>query len=122
MTSLNQFGGLALELTITVDADQYRIEVPDEVVAEGEDFFARMDADMDRGWQMSREWVEQPGTRERCQIAADKILTALHTENEALSMMMAGYILSRLPGVTGVRIINDGDMATTEFDGAPGPV
>lgn len=111
-----------MELTITVDADQYQVEVPDDVVAEGEDFFARMDADMDKGWQMSREWVEQPGNLQRCQIAADKILTALHTENEALTMMMAGYILSRMPGVTGIRIVNDGDMSTTEFDGVSGAV
>lgn len=106
-----------MELLISVDADQYRIEVPDEVIAEGGEFFARMDADMDRGWQMSREWVEQPTALERCQIAADKILTALDTDNEALTMMMAGYILSRMPGVTGIRIINDGEMSTTEFDG-----
>jgi len=106
-----------MQLTITVDADQYQVEVPDQVVAEGEDFFARMDADMDQGWQMSREWVEQPSALQRCQIAADKILTALHTDNHNLTMMMAGYILSRLPGVTGVRIVNDGDMSSTEFDG-----
>lgn len=106
-----------MELMISVDADQYRIEVPEEVIAEGAEFFARMDADMDRGWQMSREWIEQPSTYERCQIAADKILTALDTDNEALTMMMAGYILTRMPGVTGIRIINDGEMSTTEFDG-----
>ena len=36
-----------------------------------------MDQDMDAGWQMSRDWVDNPSREQRCQIVADKLLTAL---------------------------------------------
>jgi hypothetical protein len=55
---------------------------------------------MDQGWQMSREWVDRPNQLQRCQIIADKLLSALEKENERLGMMMAGYICARLPKST----------------------
>ena len=37
-------------------ADQLlELNVPDQLLAQAEDFFARMDADMDQGWQVNRE-------------------------------------------------------------------
>jgi hypothetical protein len=74
-----------------------------------------MDRDMDRGWQMSREWVECLNLKQRCQIAADKMLNAIHSENETLMLLMAGYILSRLPDVTRINIDTNGEMMETEL-------
>jgi hypothetical protein len=74
-----------------------------------------MDADMDRGWQMSRDWIENPNQEQRCQIAADKILTAIETENEKLLMLMAAYILRTMPGVKSVNIDITGDMNETDI-------
>ncbi len=102
-------------LNIYVDDSAYAIEVPTDMMQEGEEFFARMDRDMDRGWQMSRTYVERPNTVQRCQIAADKILTALHTGNQKLALLMAGYVLSRVPGVQGVRIDTNGEIFNTEL-------
>ena len=73
--------------------------MPEAFVEQAQDFFARMDADMDQGWQVNREWVEQPDRLLRAQIAADKLLTALENEDHKLGRLMAGYIVSRVPEI-----------------------
>lgn len=100
-------------LNIVVEDRPIAITVADELLRNAEDFYAKMDRDMDQGWQMSRDWVEHPSLIERCQIAADKLHTALNTQNETLVMLMAGYILSRLPTARSVTINTDGEMQET---------
>jgi len=104
-----------MKLTVYIDEITKTLEFPDELLAEAEDFFQKMDNDMDQGWQMSRSWIDNPSQEQRCQIAADKMLGAISAENETLLMLMAGYIKSRLPGITGVRIDTAGDMTETEL-------
>jgi hypothetical protein len=108
-----------MQLNIYIDDASYTIDVPPVMLEEGEDFFTRMDHDMDQGWQMSRQFVENPDAVHRCQIAADKILTAMHTGNKKLTLLMAAYILRRYPGVQGVRIDTHGEMFNTELIMAP---
>lgn len=100
-------------LNIYIDNSAYQIDVAPEILEDGKDFFAKMDRDMDKGWQMSRKYVENPDTIQRCQIAADKILSALHSDNRKLVLLMAGYILTRLPGVQGVQIDTNGEIFNT---------
>ncbi len=102
-------------LNVYVGDSAFKLDVPKYILQEGEDFFAKMDGDMDSGWQMSRTYVENPDTLQRCQIAADRILTAMHTGNKKLALLMAGYILTRLPGVRGVRIDTQGEMFNTKL-------
>jgi hypothetical protein len=102
-------------LNVIVEEQTYPIRVPDEILAGAGDYFEKMDADMDRGWQMSRRWVDRPNDVQRCQIAADRILTAIETENERLAALMAAYILQRMPGIDGVDIDISGDMTATEL-------
>ncbi len=104
-----------MEFQVLVDEVTRRLSVAPDVLAEGGEFFARMDHDMDRGWQMGQYWIEQPDRVQRCQIAADRLLTALETGNETLALLMAGYILTRLDGVRGVRIDSAGELLETEF-------
>jgi len=104
-----------MQLIAVIEDRNHPIEVPEELLAQAEGFFAKMDADMDGGWQMSRRWVDNPGTMERCQIAADKLREAIDTGNEELKVLMAGYILSRAPGVMTVRIDTAGDITDTEL-------
>lgn len=104
-----------MKLNIIVDGRANNFEVPDHLLTEAVDYFAKLDADMDRGWQMSRDWVDSPNTEQRCQIAADKILTAIETDNEKLLMLMAAYILRTMPGVTGINIDITGDMNETDI-------
>lgn len=102
-------------LNVIVEDQTYPIRVPDEMLVEAKDYFQKMDADMDKGWQMSRKWVDRPDDEQRCQIAADKILTAIETENEKLAALMAAYILHRMPGIEGVDVDISGDMTETEL-------
>ncbi|MEA3277870.1 MAG: hypothetical protein U9Q81_21820 [Pseudomonadota bacterium] len=102
-------------LKAIIDDQEYSLNVSEMLIAQGEDFFARLDADMDKGWQMSRDWVQNPSRVERCQIVADKLLTALENENQKMGMLMAGYILSRMPAVDTVEIDIGGEIQNTLF-------
>ncbi|NCA68932.1 MAG: hypothetical protein EOM91_02290 [Sphingobacteriia bacterium] len=102
-------------LNAIIDDQIYELNVPDVLISQGQDVFDRLDRDMDAGWQMSREWVARPDQIQRCQIVADKLLTALESENQKLGMMMAGYILSRLPGVESVELDTQGEIQNTCF-------
>ena len=105
----------AMILKVIVEEQVYPVTVPDEIVHEGEEFFASIDRDMDKGWQMSREWVDKPDLEQRCQIVGDKMLTAMDHDNKKLMVMLCAYILARVPGVQGIRIDTNGEMQGTEL-------
>lgn len=102
-------------LNVYIDERNHPVEIPPGMMVEAEDFFAKMDADMDQGWQMSRQWVENLSPLNRCQVVADKLMTALDAGNETMVQLMAAYILHRAPGVAVVRINTDGEMLETEL-------
>lgn len=104
-----------MKLDVIIDSKTHRIEVPQDMLAEGETFFQKMDRDMDSGWQMGPEFVESPDTAQRCQIAANKLLVSVSAQNQLLVQLMAGYILKRLPGIKTVEIDTGGEMLNTEF-------
>ena len=102
-------------LTVFAGEEAIPITVPDEMLIEADAFFKKMDSDLDQGWQMSRDWMENLNSLQRCQVAADRLLTALETENRAMATMMAGYILNKIPGVKEIHIDTTGDMQQTEI-------
>lgn len=104
-----------MQLNAIIDDTVYTLTVPDDLIARAQDFFAQLDRDMDAGWQMSREWVERPSQLQRCQIVADKLLTALETEDDNLGRLTAGYILSRLPDVASVELDLHGEIQNNHF-------
>ena len=101
-------------LKVTIDEKSFPLEVDETMIQQATIAFSRMDADMDQGWQMSRVWVENPNDIQRCQIAADKMLTAIQTENTATVGLMAAYIMNKIPNVSAVDIDTSGDMSLTE--------
>jgi len=103
-----------MKLDVIIDDKNHRIEVPDEML-EADDFFARMNRDMDHGWQMGSEFVEKPDATQRCQIAANKLLQSHAAENTLVMSLMAAYILKHLPGIKGVNIDTTGEMLSTEM-------
>lgn len=107
-----------MNLEVVVEENVLSIDVPDHVMTGAGDFFAKMDRDMDGGWQMSREWVDAPTPMQRCQIAADRLYTAINAQNETLAILMAGYILTRMPATRRVVINTGGDVHETEFLGS----
>ena len=104
-----------MKLDVIIDSKTHRIEVPQDMLVEGEAFFQKMDRDMDSGWQMGPEFVESPDTAQRCQIAANKLLVSVSAQNQLLVQLMAGYILKRMPGVKTVDIDTGGEMLNTDF-------
>ena len=104
-----------MRFKVIVGEQVYAVDVPQELLREAAGFHAKLDHDMDRGWQMSRNFVERPDPLQRCQIVADKLLTSIMQDNQASAMLMAGYIASRMPGAIGVDIDASGEMQHTEL-------
>lgn len=104
-----------MALKVIIEENIYSIDIPDDVMRDGGSFFEKLDADMDKGWQMNREWVEKPNTLQRCQIVSDRIADAINTENEMLTYLLAGYIATHMPEVKEVRIDTAGEMHETQF-------
>ncbi len=102
-------------LDVTIEHRTYPIDIPHDVLEDGDAFYQRMDKDMDNGWQMNREYVANPNVEQRCRIAADRLLTSIHHENRHTMLLMAGYIVKRLPGITRVDIDTSGNMQETRF-------
>ena len=103
-------------LKVIVDDQLYELNVPEALLQKAADFFDQMDKDMDQGWQMSREWVAAPNREQRCQIVANKLLTALEKENHKLGRLMAGYILSRVPEVKSLELDTSGEIQNTRIN------
>jgi hypothetical protein len=102
-----------MQFKVIIGEQVYAIEVPEEVLLEAAELHAMLDRDMDQGWQMSRQFVERPDRLQRCQIVADKLLTSIMNDTHATAMLMAGYIVLRMPGVIGVDIDAAGEMQNT---------
>jgi hypothetical protein len=103
-------------LNISIDGNMSSIEVAQDIIDNANDLFSKMDRDMDKGWTMGRDFVDNPNLEQRCQIVADKILTAMDNEQEQTKMMMSAYILSRVPNIMTLYIDNTGDINETWVD------
>ncbi len=104
-----------LVLKIALEDEQRSIAVPGDMVADAAPLLQKMDDDMDHGWQIGRRFSESPGTIERCQVATDRLLSALHSDNQASITLMVCYILANLEGVASVTINSDGEPDQTLF-------
>ena len=102
-------------LKVVIEDQIYPITVPEKIIADAGDFFNMIDRDMDKGWQMSRDWVDSPDQEQRCQIVGDKMLTALHNDNKEMMVLLSAYVLARVPAATGLRIDTNGEMLETEL-------
>ena len=102
-----------MHFKVVIAEQIYAVEVPDGLLREAAEFNATLDRDMDRGWQMSRQYVQRPDQLQRCQIVADKLLTSIINGNQTTAMLMAAYIALRVPGTTGVDVDASGEMQNT---------
>ena len=104
-----------MNVTVEIDDKSYQLNVPEALTLEAREFFDKMDRDMNCGWQMSRWWVPDPDQTQRCQIVADKLLTAMQKENREFALLMAAYILHHKPVTRRIRINTDGEIQGNEF-------
>jgi hypothetical protein len=104
-----------MNITVEFNDKSYALDVPGSLAVEAGEFFAKMDEDMNCGWQMSRWWVPDPDQNQRCQIVADKLLTAMQNNNEEFALLMCAYILNNKPATRRIRINTDGEIQGNEF-------
>ena len=104
-----------MKFTIKHGEAMYDLDVDPVLIEQAEDFYKKMDADMDGGWKMGPEFVENLDVTQRAQVASQKLTSALDADNQPLLQMMIGYILSRLPNCYGVVLHDDGDPASNEI-------
>lgn len=100
---------------VVVNAKVRDITLTKDVLSSGQSFYSKINADMDKGWQMGREWVEQPTIDDRCKIVADRARSAMMCGKETLAKLLAGYIIDQMPGVIAVNLDTSGEMEDTEF-------
>ena len=104
-----------MKLNIIIGEYSMDLEVPQDYIDSSGESFARLDSDMDKGIRLGTQFVKNADTTERCQYAANKLLTAIETHNEGLAMLSAGYVISRMPDVSGIKIDNNGEPQNTVF-------
>jgi hypothetical protein len=104
-----------MNVSIEIDDKSYILNVPEALSLEAVEFFEKMDSDMNCGWQMSRWWVPDPDQNQRCQIVADKLLTAMQQENSEFALLMAAYILHHKPDTRRIRVNTEGEIQGNEF-------
>ncbi|MCP4994460.1 MAG: hypothetical protein GY934_11845 [Gammaproteobacteria bacterium] len=105
-----------MKLNIILDDYSLDMDVDESFITSNTEAFDSLDSSMDQGIQLGREWVEAPDKIERCQFAANKLLSAIESHNERLAMISAGYILTRLKGVQQVTLNNEGNPGATSFE------
>ena len=114
MDSKNQ----SFTLNILVDDQERKIHLTQDMIQEAEAILTKMDQDMNKGWQLARQFIDNPTVLQRCQIASNRLLTSLHTGNQATVSLMSCYIVSRLDSVDTVVVNSEGeDDQTLFYDG-----
>lgn len=113
-------------LKVTLADQLLELNVPEDFLQKAQGFFDKMDDDMNQGWQVNREWIDNPDQYLRGQIAADKLLTALENEDHRLGRLMAGYIVARFPDIDLLELSEQGETRDHEIKmkagaGAPRP-
>jgi|TARA_B100001059_G_C17784349_1_gene556171 hypothetical protein len=103
------------ELNIILGENEYPLKIKEKIVEEAQSFFNQMDIDMNKGWQMSKSWVEKPSQMQKCQIAADRLFTSIHLNKKETAIMMAAYIINQMPEVKVIDIDISGNMEETSF-------
>ena len=102
-------------LKVVIDDQIYPITVPEEIISDAGDFFSKIDRDMDKGWQMSRDWIDHPNQEQRCQIVGDKMLTAMHNDNKEMMVLLSAYVQPQCTWSEALPVDTNGEMLETEL-------
>jgi len=105
-----------MNFNITIDEESYTLEVKDELMQELKNIHKDMDAEYDKGLQLGRYWIEAPTLEQRCQLTADKVVSAIHQENVRQFYLMASYILSKFPNLKRVTVSSDFEISDIDIE------
>jgi hypothetical protein len=105
-----------MNFNITIDEESYTLEVSDAIMQELQGTIKEMDADFDKGAQIGRYWIETPSDEQRCQLAADKVVSAVHQQNVRLFYQMAAYVLTKFPTLKMATVSSDFEVSDIHFE------
>jgi hypothetical protein len=105
-----------MNFNITIDEESYTLEVKEELMQELQGTHNEMDAEYDKGLQLGRYWVEAPTLEQRCQLTANKVVSAIHQENIRQFYVMASYILSKFPELKRVTVSSDFEISDIDIE------
>ncbi len=104
-----------MQLNFTIDQESFTLDVPEGIMQEAQEFISDTDLEFNKGLQLGRHWIDQPSDEQRCQLAANKIVNAMHQENIRMVYLMSAYILAKLPGVKMVTVNSDYEVDEIDF-------
>jgi len=105
-----------MNFNITIDEESYTLEVNEGLMQELKSVHDEMDAEYDRGLQLGRYWIEAPNLEQRCQLTANKVVSAIHQENIRQFYTMASYILSKFPDLKRVTVSSDFEISDIDIE------
>jgi len=105
-----------MNFNITIDEESYTLEVSDAIMKELQGTIEEMDADFDKGARIGRYWIDVPSDEQRCQIAADKVVSAVHQQNVRMFYQMAAYILTKFPTLQMATVSSDFEVSDIHFE------
>ncbi|VAW57686.1 hypothetical protein MNBD_GAMMA07-498 [hydrothermal vent metagenome] len=105
-----------MNFNISIDEESYTLEVSDKLMQELESTHHDMDTEYDKGLQLGRYWIDQPTLEQRCQLTADKVVSAIHQENIRLFYITASYILRKFPALKNVTVSSDFEISDIDIE------
>ena len=106
----------SMNFNINIDEESYTLEVTDELMQELQDAHKDMDDEYDRGIQLGRYWIDSPTLEQRCQLTANKVVSAIHQENIRQFYVTASYILSKFPNLKQVTVSSDFEISDIDIE------
>jgi len=104
-----------MQLDVYIGDRMYPIEVTQQTLDQRQEFYDKIDQDMDGGWRMGPEYVESPDRVQCGQIVPSRLLVAIETGNEMMVRALAGYFASRLPEARSININLEGEALNTDL-------
>lgn len=98
-----------------IDGECHSVTVAPSALEDALPVIGRMNKDMDKGGQFGPRFIDNLSVIERCQIVGDRLLTALHNEQRAMTELMAAYLLHTLGDVSSVDLNTTGEIMDSVF-------
>jgi hypothetical protein len=104
-----------MKIDVYFEDEHHVVSVEPEDIAAGYPMFQSMDKDMDYGWRMGPEFIENPDPVQRAQIVANRLMIALESQNQSMIRAMSAYIVAKIPNVSELHIDTTGEPLLTEI-------
>ncbi len=105
-----------MNFNITIDEESYTLEVKDELMQELENIHKDMDEEYDKGIQLGRYWIDTPDLEQRCQLTANKVVSAIHQEKVRDFYLHSSYILRKFPELKRVTVSSDFEISDIDIE------